>query len=176
MSMRTRLIDLCLYALVNSSNHPISQGVARFLNEDETTLHVKSLEQIKTVEAKGVRAVAEGHELLGGNAKMMEEAGIEVFLPHGFESLSHYFFAIDGKLMAIFGLKDALKEGAKESIGALKSLGLEIVMLSGDHAKVTQEIAEEVGIETYKAGLFPHEKAAYIEVLRQKGQKSSDGR
>lgn len=160
-----------LYALVNASNHPISQGIASFLAEEETTLHVKSLERIKTVEAKGVRAVSEGYELLGGNAKMMEEAGIEVYLPEGFESLSHYFFAIDGMLVAIFGLKDALKEGAKENISALRALGLEIVMLSGDHATVTKEIAEAVGIDTYKAALFPHEKAAYIEALRHKGKR-----
>ncbi|WP_333804571.1 heavy metal translocating P-type ATPase [Sulfurospirillum sp.] len=160
-----------LYALVSSSNHPISQGIASFLNEDASALCVKDLGQIKTIEAKGVKATFETHQLLGGNAKMMAEAGITVAMPENFEMFSHYFFAIDGVLVAIFGLKDSLKEGAKESIAALKTLGLEIVMLSGDHVSVTRDIAKEVGIDVFEAALLPHEKAAYIEVLRQKGQK-----
>lgn len=160
-----------LYALVSSSTHPISQGIASFLKGSEAFLAPKHLEQIKTVEAKGVKAFFEGHQLLGGNAKMMEEEGIEVLMPHNLDTLSHYFFAVDGVLVAIFGLRDSLKEGAYESIAALKALGLEIIMLSGDHLRVTQEIANEVGIEVYEAALLPHEKAAYIEALRQKGRK-----
>lgn len=160
-----------LYALAMSSHHPISQGVVSFLKTTETALHVKNLEQIKSIEAKGVKAFFEGHTLLGGNAKMMQESGIEVAIPKGFERLSHYFFAIDGIVVAIFGLKDSLKAGAKESIASLKALGLEIVMLSGDHVSVTHEIAQEVGIKTFQAALLPHEKAAYIEAMRQKGKK-----
>ena len=160
-----------LYALVSSSTHPISQGIASFLKESTEPLHVKHLEQVKTVEAKGVKALFEGHTLLGGNAKMMHEEGVELLIPSTLESLSHYFFAIDGNLVATFGLRDSLKEGARESIEALKKLGLEIVMLSGDHLSVTQTIAKEAGIEVYEAALLPHEKANYIEALRKQGKK-----
>ena len=160
-----------LNALVLSSNHPISQGIASFLKHSGELLHVKHLEQIKTVEAKGVKAVFEGHQLLGGNAKMMQEEGIALCVSQTLDTLSHYFFAIDGELVAIFGLRDSLKEGAYESIKALKKLGLQVVMLSGDHLSVTQMIAKEAGIEVYQAALLPHEKASYIEGLRQKGHK-----
>ena len=160
-----------LNALVLSSNHPISQGIASFLQHSGELLHVKHLEQIKTVEAKGVKAVFEGYQLLGGNAKMMQEEGIALSVSQTLDTLSHYFFAIDGKLVAIFGLRDSLKEGAYESIKALKKLGLQVVMLSGDHLSVTQMIAKEAGIEVYQAALLPHEKASYIEGLRQKGHK-----
>ena len=160
-----------LNALVLSSNHPISQGIASFLKHSGELLHVKHLEQIKTVEAKGVKAVFEGYQLLGGNAKMMQEEGIALSVSQTLDTLSHYFFAIDGELVAIFGLRDSLKEGAYESIKALKKLGLQVVMLSGDHLSVTQMIAKEAGIEVYQAALLPHEKASYIEGLRQKGHK-----
>ena len=160
-----------LNALVCSSTHPISQGIMNFLKDSGELLGVRQLEQIKTVEAKGVKAFYEGSSLLGGNAKMMEEEGISIVMPQNIDTLSHYFFAVNGVLVAVFGLRDSLKEGAKESITALKRLGLEIVMLSGDHLSVTQEIAKEVGIEIFEAALLPHEKAAYIEALRQKGKK-----
>jgi Cu+-exporting ATPase len=111
-----------LYALVSSSTHPISQGIVRFLQDSGATLALKQLEHIKTVEAKGVKAFFEGHKLLGGNAKMMEEEGIMVALPQNLDTLSHYFFALDGVLVASFGLRDSLKEGACESIAAHKEL------------------------------------------------------
>lgn len=160
-----------IYALANASNHPISQGVVRFIKESGESLHVKTLQQVKSLEAKGLSAICEGHLLMGGNAKMMQEAGIEIVLEERFETLSHYFFAIDGVLVAIFGLKDGVKEGAKASIDALKALGLDVVMLSGDHEPVTREIAKEVGISQFKAGLLPDEKASYIDVLRKKGKR-----
>ncbi len=160
-----------IYALASASNHPMSQGVRRFVKEHETSLHVKSLEQVKSIEAKGLQAFCEGHFLMGGNAKMMQEAGIECVLEEQFHALSHYFFAVDGELVAIFGLKDSLKENAKSAIEALKALGLEIVMLSGDHKSVTHVIAKEVGIAHFKAGLLPDEKADYIEALHKKGKK-----
>jgi len=160
-----------LYALVNASNHPISQGIREHIKAQETLLHVKNLEQIKSIEAKGVKAFYEGHVVMGGNAKMMEEAGIEIVIPPLFDTLTHYFFAIDGTVVALYGLKDSLKSDAKVNIEKLHHLGLKIILLSGDHAKVTHDIAQEAGIVTYEAALLPHEKADYIEKLRHEGHK-----
>ena len=53
----------------------------------------------------------------------------------------------------------------------MRALGLKMVILSGDHEAITEEIAREVGIETYKAALLPDEKASYIQALRAKGHK-----
>ncbi len=160
-----------LYALASASNHPISQGIMQYVKAQETPLHVKNLEQIKAIEAKGMKALFDGHILIGGNAKMMEEEGILTHVPSQFESLTHYFFAVDGKMVALFGLKDSLKSDAKENIAKLQQLGLSIILLSGDHAKVTHDIAQEVGILRYEAALLPHEKADYIEKLRYEGHK-----
>lgn len=160
-----------LYALASSSTHPISQGICTYLKAHEETLHVRNLEQIKSVEAKGMKAVFEGHTLVGGNEKMMREEGIDVHVPSNVASLTQYFFAQDGNVVASFGLKDALKENAKETLQKLRSLGLNIVLLSGDHAQVTKLIAHEAGIDTYEAGLLPHEKAEYIDALRRQGHK-----
>lgn len=158
-----------LYALVNASNHPISRGICAYIKAQETLLHVKNLEQIKSMEAKGVKAMYEGHLLMGGNAKMMEEAGIKIVIPPLFNALTHYFFAIDGNVVALYGLKDSLKSDAKVHIEKLHHLGLKIILLSGDHAKVTQDIAQEAGILTYVAALLPHEKADYVDKLREEG-------
>lgn len=158
-----------LYALVSNSTHPVSQGIATFLTTEET-LTCKPLTSIKTVEAKGMIALFEGKKIMGGNAKMMHEEGIPCKIPSQYEELTQFFFAIDGVLVATFGLKDNPKEDAKESIAKLKTLGLEVIMLTGDHENAAKKIAQEVGIDTYKAALLPDEKARYIEALQKEGK------
>ncbi len=160
-----------LYSLVSTSTHPISQGLMHFLNKGDTPLHVRGLDLIKNVEAKGMQAIFEGQRVLGGNAKMMQEEGICVSIPPSFASLSHYFFAIDGELVALFGLKDTLKADAKQSIERVKAMGIGMMILSGDHHGITQDIAREVGIEAFRAELMPHEKAEVIQALRNDGHK-----
>lgn len=160
-----------LYALVSASNHPISKGVKQFLQKSQNALHVRTLEAIKTQEAKGMHAHYEGHSLVGGNVAMLEQRGISIDLPASFETLSQYCFAIDGRVVALFGLKDGLRSDAKESIEALHHLGIKTLILSGDHPRITADIAREVGIKDFLAGLLPHEKAAHIEQLRKEGHR-----
>ena len=160
-----------LYALVSASTHPISQGVAHYIRQKEMPLHVNVFESVKNVEAKGMLALYEGQRLVGGNAKMMKEEGIAISIPSSFEALSHYFFAIDGEVVALFGLKDALKVDAKQSIQRLHAMGIKMMILSGDHSAITQEIAKEVGIKDFKAELMPHEKADMIQELRTQGYR-----
>lgn len=161
-----------VYTLVAQSNHPISKGVKAFLEKEYTnSLHVKHLEGVKTVEAKGVKALYDGHTLVGGNVHMLEAEGLSVVVPKECSRLSQFFVAYDNVLIATFGLKDSPKEGAKQSIAQLKSLGLEVVMLTGDHYDAAREIAHEVGIDTFESGLLPVQKADFIEALQQQGKK-----
>ena len=163
--------DALVYALVSHSTHPISKGVKSFLANESQGLHVKLLESVKSVEAKGIKAVCEGHTIVGGNAKMIAEEGICYVVPLEYTTLSQFFVAIDGEVVALFGLEDSPKEGAKESIEKLKHMGLEIVMLTGDHVHAAQAIADKVGIANVQAGLLPAQKAAYIEALQKEGKK-----
>lgn len=158
-----------LYTLVANSTHPVSKGVAEFLHKRDESLHVKPLDAIKTMEAKGVQAHFEGRKIIGGNLKMLENEGIVFTPPLEYATLTQFFFAIDGKVLAIFGLRDSPKEGAKKSIERLLALGLDITILSGDHEEVVKEIAKEVGISKYQYSLLPHEKADYIEKLQKEG-------
>ena len=160
-----------LAALVNASNHPISQGVSAYLKAQEKTLHVRNLQQVKSIEAKGIKASCEGHLLVGGNALMMRDEGIEVTIPESGAYVTHFFFAVDGKVVAWFGLSDRLKADAKTYLDNIKALGITIVLLSGDHFHVTEMIAKEAGIEQFEAGLLPHEKADYVAQLRQNGHR-----
>ncbi len=157
----------CLYSLVRSSTHPISRGIERYLKEHYEDLEEVPLEGVKQIQARGIRAVCNGHEIVGGNAKLMEERGI--VMEHESE-FSLFYYAVDGKVAARFELRDLPKEGAKEAIAAIKKMGVEVMMLTGDNARAAKRIAEEVGIESVKAELFPEEKAAEIDKLHAEGR------
>ncbi len=156
-----------LYALVKSSIHPVSHGIERYLKEHHENLREVPLEEVRQIQARGIRALCEGHELLGGNGKLMEEFGIEV---DGESEYTLFFFAVDGRVVAKFELRDLPKPGAKEAIEEIRKLGINVVMLTGDNEKAAARVAEEVGVPHYRAGLFPEEKAEEIDRLHAEGR------
>ncbi len=155
-----------LYSLVKTSNHPISKGVANYLQTQHDDLAELPLAQSKSIEAKGIKALFEGSELIGGNGAFMEESGITASF-HSENSL--FFFAIDGELVAHFELTDTIREDAAEAIASLQSMGIRVVMLTGDHDKSAWKIARSVGITEVYSKLLPQDKSALIERFRQEG-------
>ena len=157
-----------LLALVHTSNHPISQGIRNYLeNEYNVLSHIK-LTDIKSIEAKGITAHYQNKTLIGGNASLLQSSQIHVETS---SENSLFYFTIDNTLVAQFELSDTIRKGAKESIAKLKALGIEVVMLTGDHEQSAQKVANAVGIEHIHAKLLPQDKAAYIDKWHQKGYK-----
>jgi Cu+-exporting ATPase len=155
-----------LYALTESSTHPIAQGVRRYLEAHHKNLKPVPLTSVRSIQAKGIEAATETHTLAGGNAHFMASLGIacEADTEH-----SLFYFAVDGKLVAAFELRDTVREGAKEAIAKIKALGIKVVMLTGDHEKSARNIAREVGIEEVHAQLLPQQKSAFIQQAQQAG-------
>lgn len=152
-----------LYSLVSTSKHPISRGIADFLEIKNELI----LENIKSIEAKGLKATYQGQSLIGGNSEFLLENGIEVAI----ESQSSLFaFAIDGRLVAYYELQDQIREGAIEAIKNIKKLGLKVVMLTGDHERSASHIAAQVGIEECYSKLLPQDKAAMIDRFHEDGE------
>jgi len=156
-----------LLALVNTSNHPISKGITSYLKEENDPIKQITLENIKSVEAKGIKATYEGKNLLGGNVDLLKNEGIEIDEQ---SENSLFFFAIDNKLMARFELTDTIREGAKETIGKIQALGIRVVMLTGDHGQSANKVAKEVGIKEVHAKLLPQDKSAFIEKFQEEGE------
>ena len=149
-----------LLALVKTSNHPISKGLQSYLESEYKALSPLVLDDIKSIEAKGVKASYQGKQLLGGNAALMEEEQIELNNISTQNSL--FFFSIKGILVARFELSDTLRVGAKEAIQNIQNLGIKVVMLTGDHEASAKKVAAQVGIEHVHARLLPADKAKFI--------------
>ncbi|MDR1975619.1 MAG: cadmium-translocating P-type ATPase [Campylobacteraceae bacterium] len=156
-----------LYALVQSSSHPVSKGVAKYLKSIESDLKEAQLTNIKTLEAKGVEADFEGRRVIGGNARLLREFGFEC----EDRDATNYWFAVDDKICARFILKDIPRSDAKEAIEKIAQMGLSVVMLTGDNENAACEVAESVGIKEFHASLLPQQKAEFIEALRKEGKR-----
>jgi Cu+-exporting ATPase len=160
-SVDKRLIN----ALCKSSKHPISRGVAEYLDIDETI----ELDEINTITAKGMAGRYKSMVLLGGSRAFMQDRGLTCKIDT--KNNSSFYFAIDGEIKALFELKDRLKEDAKETIKYLKNQALETVILSGDAKEVVEDIASELDIKRYQSTMTPESKAQYIENLQSQNKK-----
>ncbi|WP_428023469.1 heavy metal translocating P-type ATPase [Arcobacter sp.] len=160
-----------LYSLLDSSSHPISLSVKEYLAKNYKDLVIKNLSDIKTVQAKGMRALYKNidgkeFEILGGNQKLMEEFGIR----YKFDSQnSVYLFAINKRVIATFELKDEIKEFASEFVANSINNGIDVIMLTGDNENVAKQVAKRVGIKTVVANINPIQKAQYINKLKSEG-------
>ncbi len=149
-----------LYSLVLSSNHPVSKGVKRYLEENFNNLLEYKLDDIKNIEARGISAKYKGSTLFGGSAALMKEEGINVDPK---EEYSLFAFSYEGELFSYIYLEDRPKYGAKEAIEEIKNMGVEVIMLTGDNSVVAEKIAKEVGIDKVYSNLYPKQKAKIVD-------------
>jgi len=153
-----------LHALVNTSNHPISKGIKTYLENNYEDIDPLILEDIQSIEAKGLKANYKGQALLGGNAELMQNVTLDTDSENAL-----FFFTIDNKLIARFALTDTIRKGAKEAIVNIKAMGIDVVMLTGDHKQSAHKVASQVGIDTVHAKLLPKDKACLIDDFHHDG-------
>lgn len=148
-----------LRALVSSSKHPISRGVAEYIERTEANMNTGVIEEVRELPARGMVGRNNGVMIAGGNALLMKELGIHI---DTVSDKSLFYYAVNNVLVATYELRDLPKEKAFESIQVLHDLGLRVVMLTGDHEAAALRVADEVGIKEVYAHLTPEGKAAFI--------------
>ena len=153
-----------LHSLVSTSNHPISQGIKVYLETKHEKLEILTLEEIKSIEAKGLSASYRGKTLIGGNAELLQTHNITVDAD---SPNALFFFSINHTLVARFELSDTIRDGAAEAIQNIKNLGIKVVMLTGDHEQSAQKVAKQVGIDEVYAKLLPQDKAVMIDKFHE---------
>ena len=158
--------EALLYALVKSSKHPVAASIAKYIDESRELKGI-ALESLKELPALGVSAKYKEKVLLGGNAKLMRDAGLQV---DSSGEYSEFYFAYDGHLLAKYELFDMAKLDAKQSIAEIQKLGVEVVMLTGDRKNSALKIAQEVGIEDVRYELTPQEKLDVVQSFQDNGK------
>lgn len=160
-----------LYSLIDSSTHPVSLSIKRYL-EKNYNLELKKLGNVKNIEAKGMSATYKNidekeFEILGGNVELLREFGIYYKFD---SSRTVYLFAINKRVIATFELEDEIKDGSKELINYLQNKNIEIIMLTGDNEQVASRIAKELGIKKYLSHQTPVSKADFIKELKKQNK------
>ncbi|WP_373032727.1 heavy metal translocating P-type ATPase, partial [Sulfurovum sp.] len=155
-----------LYSLVSTSNHPISKGIKVYLEDKHDILEALTLEEISSIEAKGVKASYQDQQLLGGNEELLRSSNIAADTD---SENALFFFTVNNTLVARFELTDTIREGAAQAIQNIKNLGVKVVMLTGDHEQSAQKVAAQVGVDEVYAKLLPQEKSGMIDKFHQEG-------
>lgn len=163
-----------LYSLERMSEHPLAEAVVKFL-KDERPLPV---EDFKSLSGRGVEGYVGGKVYYAGNMALLQEKGIamdealrikaEAWIR---EAKTVIALADEHRTLGVLAITDKLKSTSEEAVRCLHELGVEVWMLTGDQMETAKEVAGQVGIEHYKAGVLPQDKATFIKELQMKGRK-----
>jgi P-type Cu+ transporter len=160
----------------SGSEHPLGQAVVN--SAKEKGIMVTNPDSFEAVSGHGLRARYADHTILIGNRKLMEDSNISII--ETVDSTLNQFevqgktailAAIDNKLAGIIALADTIKDNAKQAIDSLKSMGIEVVMLTGDNERTAKAVASILGINKVKAQVLPQEKEQVISKLKEQGKK-----
>ena len=169
----TELLRLTAIA-ESSSEHPLGQAVVNYAREKG--IMVANPESFEAVSGHGLQAIYADHTILIGNRKLMDDNNIHVTATADSklkdlenQGKTAVLVVIDNKLAGIIGIADTIKENAKETIDALKLMGIEVVMLTGDNERTANAVASNLGIDRVIAQVLPQEKEQVISKL--KGEK-----
>ncbi len=164
------LLRLAL-TLERLSEHPLARAIVAAA--EERGLTPLKAEAFKALAGSGVKATVAGKTIYLGRPELMDDLGVD--LSHLQEQLSSLraqgktivVVAEEKKPLGLLALRDKVRPKAKEVIRELHHLGIESVMLTGDHLKAARPIAQELGIDEVRAGLSPEDKIRAVEELKR---------
>ena len=162
-----------VYALEHNSEHPFATALCAYAAAKGTRLINSS--DFAATEGGGVRAVANGKEIVAGNAKLCGKFnGFAEFAERGeafaAEGKTPLYLAENGRVTALFALADEVKADSREAVEKLKKSGMKVYMLTGDNESVAKAIAQKAGIDDYRAEVLPQDKEKFVRELREKGE------
>jgi Cu2+-exporting ATPase len=159
-------------SLTALSKHPLSIAVANKLSGE-----LLKVSEFNDIPGKGISGVTDGSLYFAGSPAILKDAGIKPDEVSGkqiekmtADGASIVILTSTEKVLAIAALSDMLRDDAQDAVKALKKLGIEIHMLTGDNEISAHIIAEKAGISNVKAGVSPEEKAEFVDLLKSKGK------
>ncbi len=155
-----------LFTLVSQNNHPISKSVKEFLKKYNADITETTLNNVEQIQGQGI--IGSFDKLyLGGSLTLLKAYHIPFSDNLNLNEKILFCFASQNELLAYFLLEDILKEDAKENIHILKSMGLDIMMASGDRLAPVKKIAHTLNIDIFYAEQTPLDKANLIKELHE---------
>lgn len=162
-------------AVEKGSEHPLANAIVE--GAEARSLTLPEIRDFNAIPGHGVEATVEDKKLLLSNLKLMRDRGIDVGALEdqakrlAEEGKTPMYVALDGGIAGIVAVADTVKEDSKQWILALKQMGLEVVMITGDNERTAKAIARQVGIEHVLSEVLPQDKAYNVQKLQLEGKK-----
>lgn len=169
---KNTLLEIAV-SLEKPSEHPLAEAILSFAKDNG--IEPKDVYNFVTLSGRGISAEIDGRRYYGGNAKHMTENNIDISAyTKKAEELSQdgktpLFFADNNKLLGIIAAADTIKPGSIEAIAALKKMGINVVMITGDNKVTANAIRSKLDIEDVVAEVMPADKELVIRRLQEGG-------
>lgn len=160
-------------AIEKESTHPIAKAITAYCLDKTGSLTPTEITHLKNISGKGIIATVGNNVWKIGKGDFVGKELAEAFQHQYADKQSvtgktSTFIQINEQIIGMFILKDTIRESAKEAIHKLKTNGIETIMLTGDNELTAKTVAEEVGINQYKANCLPQDKVEYVKSFRKK--------
>ena len=178
IALKGKKEDLLKIAAIaeRGSEHPLGRAILKKAIED-MKLKVPDAKDYKTIAGKGILADYNKHAIMVGNRDLMSSYKISLrkvepaLKEYESQAKTAVLVALDREIIGIITLADTLKETSKDAVTKLKELGKDLILLTGDNPETARQIAKQVGISKFIAGVKPGDKSAKIKQLQAQGHK-----
>jgi Cu+-exporting ATPase len=157
------------------SEHPLGEAILK--KARSKNVPIEEAGDFRAIEGRGVESRIRGRKVSLGNSKLMaeEQISIEDWVQKAGELSEEgktvIYAAVDGEIAGLLAIADTLKENSAEAVSELKKLGLDVVMLTGDHPRTAEAVSRQAGIEKVISEVLPEDKVHEIKKIQQTGRK-----
>ena len=163
-------------SLEKPSEHPLAAAIVE--EAQQRALPLQPVTAFSAVAGGGVTAKAENVTLLAGNERFMDDSGVAVSeamrsaaAKLAEDGKTPLFIAGSGALLGVIAVADVVKGDSAQAIAALRDMGCEVVLLTGDNRRTAEAIARQVGVDRVIAQVLPQDKARCVQELQAEGKK-----
>ena len=162
-------------SLEKASEHPLAEAIVRYA--EKAGVEVSQATEFAAEAGQGVSGMVSGRKVLAGNQKMMDAQKVTL---DGMdaeagklseEGRTVLYIAADQKLLGMIAVADPVKKTSAEAIREMEQMGLDVVMLTGDHEKTARAIQKQLGINRVIAQVLPQDKEREVRRLQEEGHK-----
>ncbi len=162
-----------LFSIEKHSEHPLAEAVVNYLEDAKTA----AISNFDSITGKGAKADFNRETYFVGNKKLLAENNINISqkLEQQADEWSKLsktviWFSDSEQALSVVAISDKIKETSPQAIKEMQDIGIEMYMLTGDNQATAKAIAEQVGINHYKAEVLPHHKADFVKKLQEQGK------
>jgi len=162
-------------SLEQGSEHPLAHAIV--VAAHERGMRLETARDFQSTTAGGVRGTVAGRRVFVGKPAFLRDSGVAgvpaletLAAPHQAGGATAIFIALDDRAAGVLTVADPVKRSTPEALAELSSLGVKVIMLTGDNPRTAESVARQLGITEYQAGVTPHDKHEKVKSLKAAGR------